>query len=65
MYKLLYFLFMGDWPVPPHQHEWEMMMKNPLDIKKTDGDKEVVVCTGTRYTLRCKTCGDIVKRDII
>ncbi len=65
MFKFLHFFFMGDWPVPPHTHEWETIVQTPLDITKWDGNKHVVLSRGTRYTLRCKTCGDIVKRDMV
>ncbi len=45
-----------------HFHEWETIKAVSLNTYNEFGKLE---STGTRYILRCKTCGCITKRDII
>jgi hypothetical protein len=53
--RLLQYLFLG------HVHTWETLSTNPLQTK----ERERVVAVGERYIQRCKTCGKVVKRDLI
>lgn len=54
MFKWFKYLF--------HLHEWETIKETRLNIYDEIGQLED---TGTRYILRCKTCGHITKRDMI
>ena len=45
-----------------HLHEWETVKEIRLNVYDEFGKLED---TGTRYILRCKTCGHITKRDMI
>lgn len=45
-----------------HLHDWETIKEIRLHIYNEIGQIED---TGTRYILRCKTCGHITKRDMI
>lgn len=52
MFKWFKYLF--------HLHEWEIVKEIRLNVYDEFGKH-----TGTRYILRCKTCGHITKRDMI
>ncbi|QBQ76540.1 hypothetical protein PQC57_gp135 [Escherichia phage vB_EcoP_WFI101126] len=54
MFKWFKYLF--------HLHEWETIKAVSLNTYNEFGKLE---STGTRYILRCKTCGHITKRDMI
>jgi hypothetical protein len=55
MWRLIQFLILG------HVHQWETLSRSPL----TMGDDKKPVARGDRYILRCKTCGEVKKRDLI
>lgn len=48
MLKLLRFLWTGSW----HDHHWEIVMRNAI----VDEDD---VRIGEKFTLQCKTCGEM------
>ena len=55
MKKLIEFIRSGCW------HEWETIKEVRLERIYDEGTKD----TGAKYILRCKKCGEVVKRDLI
>jgi hypothetical protein len=56
MKRLIAFLTTGYWH--KHEHEWETIEQAGVHATKADGTLEKDP-RYIRYTLRCKTCGDI------
>jgi hypothetical protein len=52
MIRLFQLLFLG------HFHNWETIETRELEDRVTRN-------SGVRYVLRCKNCGEVVKRDLI
>jgi hypothetical protein len=55
MIRLLRLLIYG------HVHKWETTHLAELTVNRSDGGR----AQGHRYHLRCKKCGEVVKRDLI
>ena len=59
MKRLLTILITGYWNEPKkHEHEWEIIEQAGVHATKADGTLEKDP-RYIRYTLRCKTCGDL------
>lgn len=50
------------WLVYGHVHEWETIAERKL-VDNPDGSGYSAL--GRRYVLRCRRCGEVVKRDLI
>jgi len=57
MIALIKFLLLG------HSHAWETIAERELVVNDSDDGHQCA--KGTRYVLRCKSCGWIKKRDMI
>lgn len=56
MWRLLKFIVTGSW----HEHEWETIKEEEL-YNLVNGKWEN---THTRYTMKCKGCGNMKKKEL-